>query len=294
MAFISTSTFKDLLNQFRGSLGGADDTDILRFANFLNQYAHEAIANVNPNDFLQVRTIKTVASTGAYALPSDFDHVQYGGVYYAETGTDFVVINYDTETGAFTEGLTVTGGTSGATGVITELVDYGTTGTLRLSGVTGTFEDNETITDTSTGSAIVNGSQSAVKFGNRKLSETEFGSQSTGYWLDASNVNLTPTPVNSSVFFVRYLPTLSQLTSIASDQYLVIPANKYNEFVTYAAELYWQQWRNAPDEVVAGERVKSALQKMLSRIKKTPGVMKFTRRDALYTTVNNSVRFYQN
>lgn len=63
---------------------------------------------------------------------------------------------YDGQTGNFTVGLTITGGTSGATGVIVSDTDAGATGTLVLSGITGVFVDNETITDTSTGSAVVN------------------------------------------------------------------------------------------------------------------------------------------
>lgn len=63
---------------------------------------------------------------------------------------------YDGQTGNFTVGLTITGGTSGATGVIVSDTDAGSTGTLVLSGITGVFVDNEIITDTSTGSATVN------------------------------------------------------------------------------------------------------------------------------------------
>ena len=48
-------------------------------------------------------------------------------------------------------GITVTGGTSGATGVIVEVIDNGATGTLRLKTVVGTFVDNELLT-ASTGS----------------------------------------------------------------------------------------------------------------------------------------------
>ena len=66
-------------------------------------------------------------------------------------------INYDAQSGNFTTGLTLTGGTSGATGLILLDSDSGTTGTLTLANITGTFEDNETITDTSTGSATSNG-----------------------------------------------------------------------------------------------------------------------------------------
>lgn len=63
---------------------------------------------------------------------------------------------YDTQTGNYTVGLTVTGATSGATGIITADVDAGLTGTLTLSNINGHFVDNEIITDTSTGSSMVN------------------------------------------------------------------------------------------------------------------------------------------
>jgi len=68
-----------------------------------------------------------------------------------------LAVNYDADTGNFTAGLVVTGGTSGATGTIQTLEVIGSTGTLRLTGVTGTFLDNEVITDTSTGVALVYG-----------------------------------------------------------------------------------------------------------------------------------------
>lgn len=68
-------------------------------------------------------------------------------------------LNYDGQTANFTVGQTVTGGTSGATGIIDADLDGGATGTLTLHGVTGTFQDNETITDGAGGSATANGTQ---------------------------------------------------------------------------------------------------------------------------------------
>lgn len=60
-------------------------------------------------------------------------------------------LEYENEAGTFTEGLTVTGQTSGATGVIVALHDDGTTGDLILRNVRGTFSAGEQILDTSTG-----------------------------------------------------------------------------------------------------------------------------------------------
>lgn len=66
-------------------------------------------------------------------------------------------LGYDNQTANFTVGKTLTGGTSGATAVITNDVDSGTDGTLTLKEIAGTFQNNETITDSSGGSALANG-----------------------------------------------------------------------------------------------------------------------------------------
>lgn len=82
--------------------------------------------------------------------------LQYDGATWRSVDAATTSLAYDAETGTFTTGLTVTGGTSGATGIIVELIDAGATGTLRLRNVTGTFQDNEIVTDSSTGSATTN------------------------------------------------------------------------------------------------------------------------------------------
>lgn len=102
------------------------------------------------------------------ALPNHVAHVHSdGALYFCDVlpdgkGTIHKIktaptLAYDGQTGAFTVGLTVTGGTSGATGVILYDDDNGASGILTLSNVIGTFADNETITDSSTGSATVDG-----------------------------------------------------------------------------------------------------------------------------------------
>jgi hypothetical protein len=67
---------------------------------------------------------------------------------------------YDTQTANYTVGNVLTGGTSGATARITADSDSGTTGTLTLQDIVGTFQDDETITDGAGGSALVNGTLS--------------------------------------------------------------------------------------------------------------------------------------
>lgn len=71
--------------------------------------------------------------------------------------TDAGTLAYTSQTGNFTAGLKLTGGSSAATAYIESDVDGGTTGTLTLSNITGTFTTSETITDSGTGSATTNG-----------------------------------------------------------------------------------------------------------------------------------------
>jgi len=71
---------------------------------------------------------------------------------------------YDTQTGNFTAGLTVTGGSSSATGVVVSDTEGTptTSGTLLMKNISGVFEAAENITDTSTGAAKASASQVVI------------------------------------------------------------------------------------------------------------------------------------
>lgn len=74
-------------------------------------------------------------------------------------------LSYNTLTLTFNVGATVTGGTSGATGTIVSIsVATGTTGYLVISGVAGTFQAAENITDNGgiPGAAKAVGAQATV------------------------------------------------------------------------------------------------------------------------------------
>lgn len=92
------------------------------------------------------------------------DMRMFDGTYlFPVTATAVNRVSYDAETGAFTAGLTLTGGTSGATATIIKVIDNGTTGTLLLGAITGgPFQDNEALTDSSTGAATANGASAQV------------------------------------------------------------------------------------------------------------------------------------
>jgi hypothetical protein len=80
-----------------------------------------------------------------------------GTAFYQITDSDIRTLSYDNGTGAFSVGLVVTGGTSSATGTVIRVDGTTASGTLYLKNVTGTFQNNETLTDADTGDAQANG-----------------------------------------------------------------------------------------------------------------------------------------
>jgi hypothetical protein len=80
-----------------------------------------------------------------------------GTAFYPALAGGVYGLSYDAETIAFTVGETLTGGTSGATAEIVKVIDNGTTGVLWLTGITGTFQNNEAITDSNGGAATADG-----------------------------------------------------------------------------------------------------------------------------------------
>lgn len=96
-------------------------------------------------------------SAGAFLLGvngTDNGLVYNGSTWYPVSGTPVYRLNYDAQTVNFTVGGTVTGSTSGATGTILRDSDSGATGFLTLTGVAGTFQDNEQLNG---GAALANG-----------------------------------------------------------------------------------------------------------------------------------------
>lgn len=74
-----------------------------------------------------------------------------------------IAVPFDGQTGAFTNGLIVTGGTSGATGRLISHQDAGTTGRLGIlwDSTGASFVNNDALTDTSTGAADASAAQSS-------------------------------------------------------------------------------------------------------------------------------------
>lgn len=149
--------------------------------------------------------------------------------YYSDIPNNFFIYNnqlgfwpipsansltYTSQTGNFTVGLTVTGATSGATGVISSQVDSGTTGTLSFSTVTGVFVAGELITDTSTGSATVSTPVgNTITFNYKiRIPDLTFADYSTGT-VTMTNSSTTVTGAGTG-FVANYLPSAGSVMNL--------------------------------------------------------------------------------
>lgn len=249
-----------------------NSTTFLDWMNFINNKMYFALSNRDENKFLKEFVYDVTANTDEYTLPSDLDFSAFNysnaGVFTVNAGTHFLLLRYDAETGTFTEGLTVTGGTSGATGVISQLQDNGTTGYLVLKTITGTFQDNETITDTSTGSATTNGTGTYFSKSETRITEEHPYSSNVGYWLSDTNIVFTPIPQSDVIRVIRYLPLITELTGDSSET--LFDSRFSNAIVRMTIRAYeiWYKGDINTADVIASDEIND----MLKRYARTPRV----------------------
>jgi len=163
---------------------------------------HEFIVDITGDDYVR-RTQNIGTTPESFTVRPDIGIDGFMYIRNMDT-TNFALLSispqtlaYDGETGAFTTNLLVTGTTSKATGWIGYVQDSGKTGTLIITETKGTFQDDELIFDTSTGSATLNGTAGFaghVYFGKLKAGESCLirynGYDTYGAKADTSSVQL--------------------------------------------------------------------------------------------------------
>lgn len=120
------------------------------------------VTGLNSSYFSYVNITTTGGSFLVAVNGSDPMQLYDGTDFWPITGTAIIALDYDAESAAFTVGETLTGGTSGATGTIIKVTDNGSDGTIYMNNVSGTFQNDETITDSDTGSATADGAPSTL------------------------------------------------------------------------------------------------------------------------------------
>ena len=296
--FITGNDVKTQIIRYNDNLGGATDDQIISWIDFLQQDTYPKLYNVNPNDYAKNYFVKTVSSAYAYRAPIDFKCLipQGTGVYETKSGNSYLSVNFKSKTAVFTVGDTVTGHTSGMTGTVYAVTDYGTTGTIALTAFSNTggiqFVDNELITSSGGGSANIDGLQYTFDFWDRKLPETWYGATDTGFWLDSTNINFTSGSGGSIIgtYNFRYIPVLPTYTD-TTFQASTIFTTEYLEFVQKSVDVFWQQWRKGLygiEEYSSAQRALAGLNFLLKNVKKTPAIIEL--RDARGVHTGTSAR----
>jgi hypothetical protein len=281
--YLTVDNIKTLVTERKGNLGNFTDTNFIQWANYINQYVYPQFVSINPNQYLTNWYLVTESGINKYRLAEDFKMLAQGGLYYTQfDGNDvpqYFAINFDAQTSPYTVGSTLTGVTSGATGVIYAVSDKGTSGTIILTGESGTFVDNELLTDGSGGSAMSNGAGLPYAETDRAYAQTDFGSPLVGYWISQEGgyyyLNLTGNNDVPRVIIARYTPFLSKLTTTTGTTgttLLLTP--DFDEFAVNAAIVYWEQVRDNPDgEILGSQRYKAALDDMMANMNTIPTLL---------------------
>jgi hypothetical protein len=171
-------------------------------ATAVNRELRQIIESYDPELLISTETINVLASTSAYALPSDFGSITH-------TGTGLYEVDAD-----------------------------------------GDIEDR---TRTITGP----------------------GSTTNGFWIDSTNLNLTPEPQSTDTLILRYMTKDTKFTSL-DDTFVV--DDSWEELVENGLLVrVAKHRRNSNDEVIAGQRYRNSLDLFIQNIDRTPKV--FSRKD---------------
>ena len=146
-------------------LGAGKDLTTFDFTSLSSgNYTNFALMYFTGSALSSLGSLASDAAEGARTITlSSAPSVSQGDLVFIYNATDYSFggmkfeLPYDAQTVNFTAGLVVTGGTSGCQVKILEDTDGGATGTLKVAFSNGTAcQDNETITDSGSGSATVN------------------------------------------------------------------------------------------------------------------------------------------
>jgi len=263
----------DSYGRFKQDVSNVDSDVFVEWCEFIQYFIYGKLKAQDPERFMSETVYYAVTSPDTFSLPSDLMDIRQTGCGFFEL-TD-AAITYDTQTANFTLEATLTGGTSGATALITADDDDGTTGTLTVKNVHGVFVDDEIITDGSGGSATVNGAPAYTINTKNKLAETGFGSGEEGYYFTSSDVVFTNAKEKSFVF--RYIPQVFSLAAL--DDYFtldgtvsgkVLVEDRHKEYLVKAVDVMYEQWDdNAGAESISDFRMVRALGGVLDTFKRT-------------------------
>lgn len=213
------------------------------WSNIVNEIIYEEIIQRNPNNYIVTHLIDVELNKVSYPKPSNYPkeiNKKYStGIFKTQTGATYGRLRYDQLTDDFTVNKVLTGSNSGATATIEEIVQEtgAISGYFRLSNISTDkdFEDNEPITDTETGVAVVNGI--ILKYDDmdvsnylNELPETNKGSNELGFYSTLDSIVLTPAPTSEELYEMYFFPVLDKMTesNYADSTFIDIRAKEGN------------------------------------------------------------------
>lgn len=262
----------DSLERVKRNIANVTTDSRLEWANTVNEQIYDYIIGINMQDYIVDNTIKIVSGTAKYPRATNFKNrkVPYTGIYETTTGTDYGLLYFDNLSNYFTVGLTLTDGTSGATAKIDEVhSNY-----LILSAITGTFGDNNPITDENGGQADVNGTIETFNRTETFLDYTNYGSSCSGYYEEGSNLVFTPMPQQDKIIVDRYIPLLTKITAV-TQSFVNIPYSegKYLELLRDMIMIQYEVFnRDGFSEQQAVIRANAVLNDFFSAINTEPRI----------------------
>lgn len=110
---------------------------------------------------------------------------------------------------------------------------------------------------------------------------TQYGDSTQGYYIEGSNIRLTPDPNKSTKTLVlRYIPNTTRFT--ATTDYFTTDAtasgvevcpDEFADYLTKAIQVYYYEWdQDAANESIADFRYVRILNDLLDNIKRSPAV----------------------
>jgi len=272
MANLTGTEIKTKLALLLKDTSDVSDNLLLLWLNMADDMFYRELTRLDPDRYLKT---KTFYGSTSYTLPTDFNNMRTGGIYLTAGGSNYSVLKYDAQTGNFTVGNTITGASSGATGVILEDNDTGTSGYLTLANVSGVFEDNETITDTGTGSATTDSANVPFSQDNNRVFELNYGELNRGILYPGFQINGTTLTVDNSsdIYQLVYIPNKAELTTLPDS--LTLDRQYQSVFLNDIQKLYFK-WSEDPANFNWEEQIFfNTLTELRKNYPRTSRVMRF-------------------
>ena len=147
-----------------------------------------------------------------------------------------------------------------------------TTNTINVTSGTASYALPSGFRDMDTFGTGIFQTDASGNITDTRLVLTGPGSQTRGYYLNGSNIILTPAPTKNETLIQRYVPALTTLASL-SDSFISALPTEYLYQLVNAIDVLYSQWDEDPSmESLAGQRYSQAITTIAQSIAQQPRV----------------------